>query len=292
MKKVVIASIIASASLMATAQVSVYGLVREYVDYTKTNGVNSTKMVNDTSRVGLKAVESIGPGLTVRAVVETGFEASDPAAGPGTVLGDRQSTVGFATQSGSVDFGRKLNSYFTSVTSNDVFDTDYGSLAADIHSVRTVRSGNAVFLNYSLGPVAVALDRTMADVSPEAVSYSVSGKIGQVLTTVARFEQGDTRSTVLAGQTVFKGYGLYASSSVDSFPGGDMRGTLVGASRKLDNYPVLVKASYGVRTGDTRAYALGAEYSLSKRTSLNAGYRMVDSLVDVRQFGIGVSHAF
>jgi len=295
MKKLVLAAFLAVASLAASAQVSVYGLVREYVDNTKVGNTTVTSMVDDTSRIGFKATEALGSGLSARVVVETGFAGNDPVAGADTKIGNRQSTVGLASKNGSIDLGRKLNSHFLAITNNDVFDTDYGSIAGDIHNVRTVRSGNAVFLNYNLGPASIAFDRTVTG-GVEATSYSGTGKLGPVSATVARFEQGDAKSTVLAVQGAYAGNKLFASTSLDADVAGTTRGTLVGLALPVSGLPLILKGSYGVKTGDiaTRvtAYAVGAEYDLSKRTSVNVAFRNVNDTVDTRQFGLGLSHSF
>ena len=296
MKKILLATALVAASLAASAQVSVYGLVREYVDNTKVGSVSVTSMVDDTSRIGFKANEALGNGLSARVVVETGFNAPDPTGAAPTQLGNRQSTIGLASKNGSVDLGRKLTSHFLAITNNDVFDTDYGSIAGDIHNVRTVRSSNAVFLNYNLGPAAVAFDRTITGSGQEAMSYSGTGKLGPVAATVARFEQGDAKSTVLAVQGAYAGNKLFASTSLDTDVAGTTRGTLVGLALPVTGMPVTLKGSYGVKTGDiaTRvtAYAVGAEYDLSKRTSINVAFRNVDDTVTTRQFGLGLSHSF
>lgn len=250
MKKILLATALVAASVAASAQVAVYGLVREYVDNTKVGGVSVTSMVDDTSRIGFKANEALGNGLTARVTVETGFTANDPVGGADTKLGNRQSTIGLASKNGSVDLGRKLTSHFMAITSNDVFDTDYGSIAGDIHNVRSVRSSNAVFLNYNLGPATVAFDRTITG-GTEATSYSGSGKVGPVVATVARFEQGDSKSTVLAAQTAYAGNKLFLTSSLDSDVTGASRGTLVGVALPVTGMPVTLRGSYGVKTGNT-----------------------------------------
>ncbi len=295
MKKILLATVLVAASVAASAQVAVYGLVREYVDNTKVGSVSVTSMVDDTSRIGFKANETLGSGLSARVVVETGFSGNDPVANADTKIGNRQSTIGLVSKNGSIDLGRKLNSHFLAITSNDVFDTDYGSIAGDIHNVRTVRSGNAVFLNYNLGPASVAFDRTVTG-GVEAMSYSGSGKLGPFTATVARFEQADAKSTVLAARTEYAGNQLFVSASQDADVLGTTRGTLAGVALPVSGLPLTLKGSYGVKTSDTAAkvtaYAVGASYDLSKRTAVNVAYRNVNDTVDTRQFGLGLTHSF
>lgn len=291
MKKLVLAAFISLASLAASAQVTFYGLVREYVDSTKVGSTTVTSMVDDTSRIGMRASENLGNGLTARVRIETGFNANNPINSPPTQYGSRRSTIGLATKNGTVDFGLNTNSFFDTIDANDVFRTDYGSIAGDIHNVRTVRSGDAVFATYAMGPVKASFDRTLTG-GNEATTYSASGNLGPVLATVAHFDQGNARSNVVAGQGSYLGAKITLIHSADSDVTGNSNGTTVGAAYKLALLPVTLKTSYGVKTGDVRAFALGAEYAMSKRTSVNVALRNVDAVVDTRQIGVGLSHSF
>jgi len=68
---------------------------------------------------------------------------------------------------------------------------------------------------------------------------------------------------------------------------------LIGVSRAFG--PITAKASYGKTNTDVKAYALGADYNFSKRTSVGVNYRNVDvagTANDVKQVGVGVTHRF
>ena len=110
MKKIAIATLLAATTLVATAQVSVYGKISEFADNTKTGTVKVNSLVNDSSRFGIKAEEKLGHGLSARVVVETSVVADDPKVGAATQLGDRQSTIGLTSKFGTVDLGRKEHS--------------------------------------------------------------------------------------------------------------------------------------------------------------------------------------
>ena len=296
MKKILLATALVAASIAASAQVTVYGLVREYVDSTTVGGVSTTQIVNDTSRLGVKVNETLGNGLSARVVVETALFANDPKVGADSKIGDRISTVGLASKNGSIDLGRNRTSLFATLQTNDVFANDYGTLLNNIHNARGLRMGNAVFLNYNLGPATISFDRSITGAGDEATSYSGSGKIGPVVASVARYEQGAAKSTLLTARTEYAGNKLFLSTSQDADIAGTTRGTLAGVALPVSGMPVVLKGSYGVKTGDiaTRvtAYSFGAEYDLSKRTSVNAAFRNVSDTVDTRQFGLGLSHSF
>jgi predicted porin len=293
MKKIALATILAAASIAASAQVTVYGNLRGFVDSTEVGTVSHTSMMSDSSRVGVTASEKLSGGLTVRATVETAIAVTNPAVGTDTKIGDRQSTVGFISKMGSIDLGRAFNSHFLAVTNNDAFGTYYGSIAGDVHNLRTLRSGDAAFGTLNAGPAQISADRTFTAVGAETTTYSVSGKVGPVNATVAVFESGTAKSTVVAGQAKVRNLHVYASHSSDKDGAKESTGNLIGATMAVGNSPVTLKASYGTKSvGDVKAYNFGADYALSKRTAISVAYRNVNAATDTKQMGLGITTTF
>lgn len=290
MKKFVLATILSVASITASAQVTLYGNLRGLVDHTKVDGQSDTSMVSDLSRWGIRANEKVSKDLTARAVVETSIAFTDPVAGGATKVGDRQSTIGLANRHGSVDIGRAFNSYFLALTNNDAFGTHYGSVAGDVHNVRTVRSGDAIFVNLKSGPIGLAADRTTTTNGVSTTTGSLSGRIGPATVTAARFDAGTDQSTIVAVQGKLAGTQMFLSHSNSKTNQVESTGALVGVARTMG--PTTVKASYGRKTGDVKAFALGADYALSKRTDIVVAYRDVDGPVKISQFGVGLAHKF
>ena len=200
MKKIVIAIMLAAASIVATAQITLSGNLRPFLDNTNVGGSSSTSMKSDSSRIGISASETLGGGLTARAMIETSVAATNPVTGTETKFGDRQTTVGLSSKIGSIDIGRKFNSHFLAITSNDVFGTAYGSIAGDVHNLRTIRSGDAIFVTAGAGNFSGSFDRTVT-IGTESTSYSAVGVLGPVQATIAVFESGTVKSTMIAGQT-------------------------------------------------------------------------------------------
>ncbi len=291
MKKIVIATMLAAASIVATAQITVSGNLRPFLDNTNVAGSSSTSMKSDSSRIGISASETLGGGLTARAMIETSVAATNPVSGSETKFGDRQTTVGLSSKIGSIDIGRKFNSHFLAITSNDVFGTAYGSIAGDIHNLRTIRSGDAIFVTAGAGNFSGSIDRTVT-IGTESTSYSAVGVLGPVLATIAVFESGTAKSTMIAGQTSVLKLKTYVSYSMDKDNAVESTGTLVGASMPISTSPLTAKISYGTKSvGDVKAYNVGADYALSKRTALSVAYRNVTGS-DTKQTGIGVTHQF
>ena len=291
MKKIVIAAVLAAASLGAMAQATVYGKLNATVDNTKTGsaaGVGS--IVNDSSRIGVSVKETLGNGLTARVVVETAVNSQDPTTGSATQLGDRQSTVGLAHRLGSVDIGRNTHGLFNTVGAADAFDTAYGSVAGDIHNLRGLRLGNGVFATVTAVPgVKLGVDRTNTATGTEATVYSAGAAVGPINTGVAYFEQGAEKSTVIGASTKLGATGVFYSYSNNKGAVAS-KGHLVGATQSLGAYTL--KASYGDTNTAVKAYNVGVDYALSKRTVAGVAYRKVDAATDTRQVGVGITHSF
>ena len=279
---------------VASAQVTVSGKVSAFVDNSKVgNGTTSTQLVTEpTSNFAISVNEKLGDGLKARAVIETSL-SGNTIDGNGTKLGDRQSTVGIANKFGSVDLGRNVHSHFLAITSNDVFGTLYGSVAGDVHNLRNLRLGDAVFV--SMNPVKganLAYERTLNGPGADATVAALSGKLLQANVSVARFEQGIEKSTVVGLNTKLAGTTLtYVHSDDQGLV--KSKGDTVGVAHKFGH--VTAKASYGKTNNDVTAHAIGADYHFSKRTALNVAYRNVDATgtaKDTTGFGVGITHRF
>jgi predicted porin len=293
MKKIAIATILVASTMVATAQVRVSGKVSEFVDNTQVGAVSKTSIVADpTSNITFSASEKMG-ALMATVTLDTSLSANDPIGGADTKLGNRQSTIGLSSKAGSIDLGRNLHSHFLAITNNDAFSTLYGSIAGDVHNVRGLRISNGTF--FVLKPimgVTATYDRTHAGVGTEATSYSASASMFGVNATVAQYTQGIEKSTVIGASAKLGGTKVFYSHSDDK--GAVARtGDLIGASQQFG--PVTAKASYGKTNTDVKAYAMGADYNLSKRTLVGINYRNVDAKGtsnDVKQVGVGVTHRF
>lgn len=287
------ATLFMAATGLASAQVSLSGKVSEFVDSSKVGGTKSTQLVTEpTSNFALSVNEKLGGGLTARAVVETSL-SGNTIDGVGTKLGDRQSTVGLSGSLGSVDLGRNVHSHFLAITGNDVFGTLYGSVAGDVHNLRNLRLGDAVFVNVTpFKNLAVAYERSQGTVGQDATVIAGSTSLLGVSATVAQFEQGIEKSTVVGLSTKFLGNKITYTHSDDKGLA-NSKGDLVGIARDFGQ--ITAKASYGTTNTDVKAYALGADYNFSKRTALTVAYRNVNkagSAHDVEQVGVGLTHRF
>jgi hypothetical protein len=301
MKKIALATLLAATTMVASAQVTVYGKLTEYVDSAKTGTTTIKSLVNDSSRIGIRAEEKFGNGLSARVVVETSVVADDPKVGAATQFGDRQSTIGITSKIGSVDLGRKEHSEYITMKNADPFGgANYASVSVDLVNVRDKRIGDGTYLATSFGPISATYDRSMytAPVTLEATSWSLSGKLGPVTTAVARFESGVDYTNVVTVAGKVLGLELSTIQAEDKTGVVKTKGHFYGVTAPVTG-PLSVKVSYGNKTGlaagEVKAYNVGFNYAFSKRTNAMLAYRTVDAggkTNDVKQVGLGLSHGF
>ena len=288
------ATLLAATAFASQAQVTVTGKVSEWVDNTKLGSHRVTSLATEpTSNINFSATEKLGNGLTARAVLETSLNGNTFGGTPETRLGDRQGTVGLASKFASVDLGRNVHSQFLAISNNDAFGTLYGSVAGDVHNLRGLRMNQGVYV--ALTPVknvAVTFDRTQTG-GFEAQAFSASASLLGANATVAQYKAGSEQSTVI-GASYKLGAAQLSYTHSDNKGVAKSKGDLVGVRYTLANN-LTAKASYGKTNTQVKAYNLGLDYALSKRTEVGVSYRNVDRVAtvnDVKQLGVGVTHRF
>lgn len=294
MKKIVMATLLATVSFVASAQVAISGKASLWMDNKKAGTTSSTVLnVEPTSNVAITAVEKLGNGVVARGVLETSLSGNTINGGE-TQIGDRQSTVGLSSNMGSIDFGRNVHSEFLALTNNDAFGTLYGSVAGDVHNLRGLRFSQGAFITFTpVKHMTVSYDRSASGTAHEVQSFSLTGQLAGVTVTAAEFKQGVEKSTVVGANAKLGEAQVFFTHSDDEGLH-NSKGNLVGVRMPLAT-KVVGKASYGKTNADVKAYALGADYLLSKRTEVGVVYRNVDTTGtahDVKQLALGLTHRF
>ena len=295
MKKLAIFALSIGLMGFAQADVSVYGMARVYEESSTVGTAASvTSLTNDKSRIGIKASDAVGNGLTAFAVVETNVGVDAPAA---STLGDRAAVVGLSHKMGSIGFGRDKTALTKSIDGFDAMGGDlYGSSAAAIHSYQGTRLSNAVFVSATLvqgltGNYVMSNSEVAGTPNPYTASLVYSK--GPVAATWARFDNGVTSTTDVygakfsldkTGTTVF---GLYSDSKVANVAN---QGKSVGVNQTVT--PTLIAmASYG-ENGALKSYNLGANYALGKNTKVLARYLKESATTDTTRYGAGLEYNF
>ncbi len=306
MKKLALAALLSVTATVATAQtVEVYGKIHLYQERIETGTASAvTKLSNDSSRIGFRGTENLGGGLKAFFVLETAVNTDAPDSANDTKLGDRTSIVGLNNAFGSVALGRDKHQIARVFDAFDAFgNASFGSPIATIHAAQGSRFSNAAFVTVTpFKGVAAHYQRSSSEVDgvKSAQAFGADAAFGPVSTSVARYDNGLTGASKSASTTVGAKIALNASGTTlfgvysdDEVLGVTSQGKTVGITQKL-GAPLTVLASYGTKQG-VDAYAVGATYSLSKRTFLHARYRNEnadDNTKDVKQVGLGIEHRF
>lgn len=291
MKKIAISAILIGLMGLAHAQVSVYGKIRVYEESTQIGSASSVmSLTNDSSRLGFKGTEALGNDLSANFVIETGMSTDAPAA---TTLGDRTAIVGLSNKFGSVSAGRDKHLVTRTLDNFDAMSNAFGSSAGVIHAAQGSRFQNAIFLTVTpINGLSINYQNSNSEVagSTHAQGVSVDYTFGPFAATIARYDNGTTSASNIAGAklkyantTVF---GMYSDDTVATVLS---KGKSIGVNQAMGATSLL--AGYGEKDGTT-AYNLGATYNLSKNTMLHARYVKEVSKIDTQKIGVGLEMNF
>jgi predicted porin len=300
MKKTLLALGLMTLAGIASAQsnVTIYGKMRVYHDIDKSSGTAASvdKVTQSGSRLGFKGSEDLGGGLKANFTVETNIAADAPSA---TSLGDRTSIVGLSNQFGSLDLGRDKHSI---ARMHDAYDAmggnNYGSSAISIHANHGDRVQNAAFATITpIKGVKVSYQQGYSESATlqDTQAGAIEAKIGFVDVMVASYDSAaNTSSTAYAVKAEpVAGTRIMAIYSNDEVAGVKTDGKSIGVQQDLFGKWVAM-ASYGTKQ-DLKAYSVGANYILSKRTTLNVRYKKEDATLaslDKKNIGFGIEHNF
>ena len=295
MKKIALSALLVGLMGMAQADVSIYGKVREYQEsYTLGTSSALTHLTNDTSRLGVKANQDVGSGMTVSGVIETGVAMDAPSA---TTLGDRTAIVSLSNSFVTLSAGRDKHAVTKALDNFDVLENTYGTIVGSIHSAQGSRVQNAVFLTTAPmagfnGTYQMANSETAGTTNVQAGSINYS--LGALSATVAKYDDSVSSTSTIAGvkytiaSTGTTLFGLYSDDKVSSV---STTGKSIGVRQDLTPQFALL-ANYGENSNGTTGKAVGVAYAMNKALTFHARYSYIDTTTDVTQYGVGVEFNF
>jgi predicted porin len=336
----------------SNSSVTIYGVVDAYVQSAHgavtENRVQSGGL--NGSRIGFRGNEDLGGGLKALFVLESGINLDDGTNGQGSFWG-RQAFVGLGSQYGSLTLGRQYGSIYTLSNDFSAFgNTNVGPSTAVIGGFggyEPVRGGTTTSATGNGGPARINNSIKFESASYAGFRGGVTYGAGEVAGATndnriadvyGRYTQGpfdamvsfvddkgelnglDVRTTSGAAAYTFGPARLTAGIiSVDdrTADNADGRGYWVGGDYRFGQH--LVRAQYlenkarNVDVGSTKAFGVGYQYDLSKRTAVyssltqfnndGAGYAnrwngsapaglMTADDRDVTEFVAGIRHSF
>jgi predicted porin len=252
-------------------------------------------LTNDKSRLGFKAGDTLGDGLSAFGQIEVGVGIDTPTA---STIGDRIALIGLKNEYGTMGLGRDKTSLTKALDSFDAMGGDlFGSSAGTIHAYQGTRLSNGIFLSTNTFVDGLTANYVYSNSevagTPNSYTASLVFAAGPVGLTYARFDNGLTSLTnaygvkytlAKTGTTVF---GLYSDDTVS---GVATTGRSVGVTQTV--MPKLTAmASYG-EVSSTKAYNVGLNYDIGKNTRVLARYLFEDASSDTTRYGVGLEYSF
>jgi predicted porin len=332
MKKILaiaIASAFAAPAFAATSNVDIYGVMNISIE--DTNATNTELQVTDRqSRIGFKGTEDLGGGLKAIWQIESTISPSNQDGVGGGTLAGRNSFVGLSGGFGTVLMGRHDTPYKLATQGKlDIFadtiaDTNGGSGIAT-----TGKDGFTQLIEGSSGHDHRSPD-AIAYVSPTFSGFTLSGAVIST-NNVANLDSNDTvdaysLSAAYENGPLYVALGYQDVEQLDSAAFKVGVGYKFGAAKigfiyeDIDNAPtnagndrsswvvngayamgaITLKAQYGQVDRDLDSkqskFSLGADYSLSKRTTAFAVYdsntTKDNATGNLTGYALGVKHSF
>ena len=295
MKKLAIFASLIGFMGLAQADATIYGKVREYQEsYTLGSASALTRLTDDSSRLGIKAGQDVGSGMTVSGVIETGVAMDAPSA---TTLGDRTAIVSLTNNLGTLSAGRDKHAVTRALDNFDVMENTYGTIVGTIHSAQGSRVQNAVFVTTApimgfTGSYQMANSETAGTSNTQAGSISYT--LGSLSASAARYTDSVSSVSNTVGvkynlaKTGTTLYGLYSDDTVSSV---STSGKSIGVRQDITPQVALL-ANYGEKTDGSTGKAVGVAYAMNKALSFHARYSFIDTTTDVTQYGVGVEFNF
>lgn len=322
----------APAAFAATANVDVYGIISVALEDNDVSG-KDLQVTDRVSRIGFKGSEDLGGGLKAIWQIESGLGSGTDGMGTGSI-GTRNTFIGLAGDFGVFVMGRHDTPYKLGTGSLDPFaDTaaDYngGCIAGCINAVHDYRSPSAIayisptWSGFHFAAAAVATNTASSLNSGDTIdAYSLTGVYanGPLFASLSYQSVEDAsaglnaNADIAALTTVPAGVGSDAWKVGVGYTFGDAKVGVLYENVDLDGVtddvstwglngvynmgPIALKAAYYSQDFlglDSDAWAIGADYSLSKRTTAYVVYTSNDSdvaMFDKDTWAIGMKHSF
>jgi len=246
-KKIIALAVAAAFSTPAFADVGFYGIVDASVGYVtaknQKSALSASSGAQSTSRLGVKATEDIGNGMTAIANVEYGIDTEDSA----TTLTARQKMLAVAG-----DFGTVATGYLQTAAYD--FLVKYDPIFGSSSSTQTI-----VGAGHLVGPTGQRAQRALAYISP-----NINGMVFAANYVVALTGNGAVGQPDVTGSNSFtpdSAVILSANYAVDALSVGAVYATMDSGKDKTGALAAsgVAGSTPGVKTSE---YAFGGSYDL------------------------------
>ena len=311
-----VAGAVSAPAFAATSNVDIYGIMNiaiEDINHTPTGAAGANQkytpaVVSNTSRWGFKGTEDLGGGLKAVWQIESKLDNNGTTIG-GTTVGDRNTFIGLAGDFGTVVMGKHDTPYKLGTGSLDIFgDTigDYNLGRADgvelLMNAHDARVGNALaYISptwsgfHFAAAVVMANDPGVgvgANDTIDATSITGVYANGPLFGSLSYQNVKDVVAAGADSDAIKLGLGytfgdakvgfIYEKVNADT-KAKDRKSYILNGAYTMG--PIVLKAQYGkvndsqfsAANDDQKMWALGADYNLSKRTTVYFVYASADS---------------
>jgi predicted porin len=302
----------AAATLLATgafaqSSVTIYGRINVTAEAIDRNGVETTELFSNASRLGFKGTEDLGGGLKANFILEHGFSVdTGTAASP---FWGRQSEVNLQGSFGMIRLGNFTSeAYYATADYISMHNHDTGNSEDKLYAYIGRNNNKVAYrlpelakgLSIEAG-VSAAEGGGRSNTADLAINYALGAlQLGFGYEKNADSNQFAVRALYEAGPFVFGGY---VQQHDDAVLGDHTLFRLsaaynLGASEFHLNYGSAGEYS-NLDGSDASQFTVGYNYNLSKRTKVYAFYTKVDDAKgvygtggDFSSFAVGLRHNF
>lgn len=307
MKKTFVLTALAAtlaAPAFAQSSVTIYGRLNVTAERSKVDGVSSTDLNDNASRLGFKGVEDLGGGLKAGFIIEHRF---DPTTGTSsTPFWDGQSELNLSGAFGTVRLGRFLSeAYFATADYVSLHNHDTGTSSDALYAGYGASSNKVSYRTPSFGGFTAEVSATEAVAGLRSYDLAANYDVGTLHLGGGYSKTGDAKQfavSALYGMGDFT-VGGYIQRTTDLVGAGS--GTTFRLSGMYTMGATELHANFGMAgdVGDANdsgasQFTVGINQNLSKRTKVYGYYTKVsaDSAslfgVDRSHLALGVRHNF
>jgi predicted porin len=293
-----VGGLMAGAVSAQSANVTLYGVVDTYVANERVSGAGlpsfSATIVEagglSGSRFGLRGSESLGGGLNAVFVAEGGILSDTGGSGQGGLLFGRQVFVGLNGGFGSFTMGRQYSPIFSVFCEIDIDGCSTFSVVSN-HYVNllpgALRINNSLlYTTPNMGGFTVSAmwgagESTVGTSAGRTLSLNAQYKAGPLYAGLGYVDVKNAAGTASAGRTAVAGVGFDAGvakltasyvENKNTFPA-KFKGFQAGVAVPFGATTLILNAGQGkVASGKNTTFNVGADHSLSKRTTAYIRY--------------------
>jgi predicted porin len=315
-----VAGVVSAPAFAATSNVDVYGVMNIAIQDTDVTGSTPT-ILDNTSRIGFKGSEDLGGGMKAIWQIESALGGNGAVMGNPTAtngLASRNTFVGLSGDFGTALMGRHDTPYKLGTVSLDIFGDTIGDYnlgrtgQAIVNGTHDHRNGQALayisptWSGFHFAVATVLTNGEAGSALNNASTVDATSMTGVYVNgpLFASLSFQNAKSLSSKGSKLGLGYtmgdakvGFVYESINNAAVGADTKAWLVNGVYNMG--PIALKAQYGKNNNGAAAngdaWALGADYNLSKRTAAYVVLANGDTGAvagDMDGWNIGVKHSF